>query len=183
MEFTDTAMANFPRPPAWVQQALLEGQVIPAHPLALTSRRQLDERRQLTLTRYYHAAGAGGIAVGVHTTQFAVRDPAHCLLKAVLELASKTVAECDAATGGQTVRIAGVCGRTTQAIAEAQLARDLGYHAGLLSLGALKDATEDELIGHCQVVAEEIPIMGFYLQPAAGGRVLGYPFWRRFVEI
>src|SRR5256886_11517094 len=110
-----------------VAHKLREGIVIPAHPLALNSARKLDERRQLALTRYYHAAGAGGIAVGVHTTQFAIRDPAHCLLKAVLELASKTVAECDASTGRQTVRIAGVCGRTTQAIAEAQLARDLGY--------------------------------------------------------
>ena len=172
-----------PMPPSWVVESLQEGLVIPAHPLALTAARRLDERRQRALTRYYHAAGAGGVAVGVHTTQFAIRDPQHGLLEPVLRLAAETVAACDAATGRQTVLIAGVCGPTPQAVREAQLARDLGYHAGLLSLGALRTATDQELITHSRAVAAEIPLVGFYLQPAAGGRILSREFWRRFVEI
>ena len=159
------------------------GLVIPAHPLALTAARQLDERRQRALTRYYHAAGAGGVAVGVHTTQFAIRDPQHGLLEPVLQLAAETVAACDAATGRQTVLIAGICGPTPRPCAEARLAAELGYHAGLLSLGALRTATDDQLIAHSRAVAGEIPLVGFYLQPAAGGRVLSRDFWRRFVEI
>src|SRR5687768_6062844 len=107
-----TEMPEYPLPPEWVCTALRDGLVIPAHPLALTSARKLDERRQRALTRYYHAAGAGGIAVGVHTTQFAIRDPKHALLRPVLELAAETARACDAATGRQTVRIAGICGRT-----------------------------------------------------------------------
>src|SRR5882724_3303055 len=129
-------MPGFPRSSQWVLEALRQGQVIPAHPLALTARRQLDESRQRALTRYYHAAGAGGIAVGVHTTQFAIREAAHGLLKPVLQLAAETVAACDAASGRQTIRIAGVCGQTKQAVTEARLARELGYHVGLLSLAA-----------------------------------------------
>src|SRR5579862_7171184 len=119
-------MPAYPMPPAWVPAALRDGLVIPAHPLALTPKRQLDERRQCALTRYYHAAGAGGIAVGVHTTQFEIRAPEHELLRPVLELASRTVAEADAATGRRTVRIAGICGRTAQAVREAQWARENG---------------------------------------------------------
>jgi hypothetical protein len=157
--------------------------VIPAHPLALTAKRRLDEPRQRALSRYYHAAGAGGVAVGVHTTQFAIRDPRHGLLAPVLELAAHTVSERDAATGRPTVRIAGVCGGTRQAVGEAALARGLGYQVGLLSLAALKEASEDQLISHCKTVAREIPLMGFYLQPAVGGRVLPRSFWRRFAEI
>ena len=176
-------MADFPQAPDWVRAKLRDGTVIPAHPLALTCERKLDERRQRALTRYYHAAGAGGLAVGVHTTQFAIREPQHGLLKPVLQLAAETVAACDAAIGRQTIRIAGICGRTKQAVAEAQLARELGYHAGLLSLAALKDASDDDLIAHCHAVAREIPVVGFYLQPAAGGRLLNYSFWRRFSEI
>ena len=176
-------MSEFPQPPGWVLEALRQGQVLPAHPLALTARRSLDERRQRALTRYYHAAGAGGIAVGVHTTQFAIRKPAHGLLKPVLQLAAETLDACDAASARQSIRIAGICGGTTQAVAEAQLARELGYHIGLLSLAALPDADDDELIHHTRTVAREIPVMGFYLQPAAGGRLLSYRFWRRFAEI
>src|SRR5690242_45662 len=127
-------MAKFPEPPAWVRQALLKGVVIPAHPLALNSARRLDERRQRALTRYYHAAGAGGVAVGVHTTQFAIREPQYGLLRPVLELAAHTVAACDRQAGRQTLQIAGVCGHTDQALREAQFAGSLGYHAGLLSL-------------------------------------------------
>ncbi|MBI2925374.1 MAG: dihydrodipicolinate synthase family protein [Verrucomicrobia bacterium] len=176
-------MSDYPLPPAWVRAALLEGLVIPAHPLALTSQRKLDERRQRALTRYYHAAGAGGVAVGVHTTQFEIRDPRHGLLAPVLWLARETVTACDAATGRTTVCVAGLCGRTEQALAEARLAREHGYHAGLLSLAALKEADDETLIRHCRAVAQEIPLFGFYLQPAVGGRVLSVDFWRRFAEI
>ncbi len=166
-----------------VRRRLYEGLVIPAHPLALTATGKFDERHQRALTRYYHAAGAGGIAVGVHTTQFAIRDPRHGLLKPVLELAAETIAACDQGTGRRTVRIAGICGQTSQAIAEATLARELGYDIGLLSLAALAKASDAELIEHARQVAGEIPLFGFYLQPAAGGRLLSSGFWRRFAEI
>ncbi len=178
-----TDMETFPQPADWVRAALREGQVIPAHPLALTSARKLDQRRQRALTRYYHAAGAGGVAVGVHTTQFAIREPKHALFAPVLRLAVDTVAECDAKTGRQTVRIAGICGPTPQAVREAVLARELDYHSGLLSLSALRQASTVALIDHCKTVAREIPLVGFYLQPAAGGRLLPYEFWRAFAEI
>ncbi|HYT61384.1 MAG TPA: hypothetical protein VEL06_14505 [Haliangiales bacterium] len=176
-------MAHFPQPQDWVRARLRGGLVIPAHPLALTSGRKLDVRRQRALTRYYHAAGAGGIAVGVHTTQFAIRDPKHGLFKPVLQLAAETIADCDARQATATVRIAGICGPTPQAVAEATFARATGYHAGLLSLAALKEADEDQLIAHCETVAREIPLFGFYLQPAVGGRVLPRSFWQRFVAI
>lgn len=176
-------MAEYPLPPLWVRENLRAGLVIPAHPLALTDERQLDERRQRALTRYYHAAGAGGIAVGVHTTQFAIREPQHGLFKPVLQLAAETIAACDKASGRQAVRIAGICGATTQAVAEAQFARGAGYHAGLLSLAALRQANDKALLEHCHTVAREFPLVGFYLQPAAGGRVLSFNFWRRFAEI
>jgi hypothetical protein len=176
-------MPNDSKPPAWVREALQTGLVIPAHPLALDANRKFDVRHQRALTRYYHAAGAGGVAVGVHTTQFGIRDPAYDLLGPVLALAAETVADCDAATGRRTVRIAGVVGPTRQAVQEAGLARNLGYHAGLLSLAALPDADDDALIAHCRAVAAVIPLVGFYLQPAVGGRVLSYRFWRRFLEI
>ena len=176
-------MPPAPQPPAWVSSRLHAGIVIPAHPLALTRERRLDERRQRALTRYYHAAGAGGIAVGVHTTQFAIRSPQHGMLKPVLQLAAETAAHCDDLTSRQTVLIAGLCGPTTQAVSEAQLARELGYHSGLLSLAAHPNASNDELISHCQTVAAELPVIGFYLQTAAGGRILTYDFWRRFAEI
>jgi dihydrodipicolinate synthase/N-acetylneuraminate lyase len=155
------------------------GIAIPAHPLALTAQRKLDERRQCALSRYYIAAGVGGLAVGVHTTQFAIRDPQVGLFKPVLELAKE---EMDRAAK-PLVRIGGICGTTSQAVADATLLRQLGYHAGLLSLGALRTATEEELIAHCRAVAEVLPIVGFYLQPSVGGRVLPYAFWRRFAEI
>jgi dihydrodipicolinate synthase/N-acetylneuraminate lyase len=175
-------MNEFPQPPTWALNRLRDGLVIPAHPLALTRQRKLDERRQRALTRYYLTAGAGGLAVGVHTTQFAIREPKHGLLRPVLELAASTALERAGGTG-PPVLIAGICGRTPQAVNEAQLARELGYHAGLLSLGALREATERELIAHCRTLACEIPLVGFYLQPAAGGRLLPFSFWRRFVEI
>lgn len=158
---------------------LNEGLAIPAHPLALNAQRRLDERHQRALTRYYIAAGVGGIAVGVHTTQFAIRDSRIGLFEPVLALAKH---EMDRATR-PLVRIAGICGMTPQATAEAALLKSLGYHAGLLSLSALVTATDDELIDHCVAVAEIMPIIGFYLQPSVGGRSLPYSFWRRFVEI
>jgi dihydrodipicolinate synthase/N-acetylneuraminate lyase len=176
-------MADYPLPPEWVRDALRKGLVIPAHPLALTDRRHLDDRRQRALTRYYHAAGAGGIAVGVHTTQFAIRDPRYGLYQPVLQLAAETVTACDRATGRQTVRIAGICGGTRQALGEAAVARANDYHAGLLSLGALQQASDEELLEHCRLVAREFALVGFYLQPAVGGRPLSLDFWRRFVEI
>ena len=160
------------------RERLLQGAVIPAHPLALTAERKLDERRQRALTRYYLAAGAGGVAVGVHTTQFAIRDPKIGLFEPVLRLAMEELGRSDAA-----IRVAGVCGTTPQAVKEAGLARDCGYHAGLLSLAAMRNASIDELIAHARAVADVIPVFGFYLQPAVGGCVLPYSFWRRFVEI
>lgn len=162
---------------------LRQGTVIPAHPLALTPDCQLDERHQRALTRYYCAAGVGGVAVGVHTTQFGIHDPATGLLKPVLDLASRTVDESLAAAPRPFLKIAGLLGETEQALREADLALSLGYHAGLLSLSAFRDAPDDLLLAHCRAVAAVIPVMGFYLQPAVGGRILDYTFWRRFVEI
>lgn len=165
------------------RDVLREGAVIPACPLALTAARGLDERRQRALVRYYATAGAGGLAVGVHTTQFEIREPRYGLLRPVLELAAEEVGRAEAREARPIVRIAGVCGATAQATAEAGLAQDLGYHAGLVNLGALAEASEADLTAHCRAVAEAIPLMGFYLQPTAGGRVLPYGFWRRFAEI
>jgi dihydrodipicolinate synthase/N-acetylneuraminate lyase len=161
---------------------LSQGLVIPAHPLALTAARKLDERRQRALTRYYLDAGAGGLAVGVHTTQFGIRNPRVALYRPVLELAAESAREWEA-PHRSTILVAGVIGRTAQAIREAELARDLGYHLGLLGLGALAGASDAELIAHARRVGEVLPLMGFYLQPAVGGRRLAYSFWRRFVEL
>ena len=169
-------------PPA-KQQRLAAGLVIPAHPLALTEGRRLDERRQRALTRYYLAAGAGGVAVGVHTTQFAIRDPGIGLLRPVLELAIETVESHVRTTGEPIVTVAGVVGPTTQALEEARLAADLGYDLILVQLGALREADDDELLAHCRRLAEVRPLFGFYLQPAVGGRVLSYDFWRRLAAI
>lgn len=166
-----------------IASALRRGMVIPAHPLALDAARQLDERRQRALSRYYIAAGSGGLAVGVHTTQFAIRRPEVGLFRPVLELARDEMDRADSGRAEPLVRIAGVCGKTPQAVAEAELVRGLGYHAGLLSLGAMKDEDEAAMLAHCRAVAEVIPLVGFYLQPAVGGRVLPYSFWRRFAEI
>jgi hypothetical protein len=169
--------------PAAALERLREGVVIPACPLALDASRRLDEKHQRAVLRYYCAAGAGGVAVGVHTTQFEIRDPQHNLLKPVLELAAETLAAESRSQAAAVVRIAGVCGRTAQAVAEAEIARSLDYHAVLLSLAALRDASDDELIEHCTKIAEVIPVVGFYLQPAVGGRILPYSFWRRFAAI
>jgi hypothetical protein len=167
-----------------VGEALRRGVVLPAMPLALTAARRFDEPRQRVLCRYYLSAGAGGLAVGVHTTQFAIREPRHGLHRPVLQLVAEEFNRHDAATGRPAIRVAGVCGQTAQAVAEATLARELGYHAGLLNLAALKDAGDAELVTHCARVAEVLPVFGFYLQPGPiGGRLLSYGFWRRFAEI
>jgi dihydrodipicolinate synthase/N-acetylneuraminate lyase len=164
--------------PEEVLATLRRGVVIPAHPLALNGKRELDARRQRALARYYLDAGAGGLAVGVHTTQFAIRDIG--LYAPVLEIAMGAAAEWATTL---PVLIAGLAGRTEQAVREAQIARGLNYHAGLLSLAAMKRATEDELIAHATTVAREIPLVGFYLQPAVGGLILPFSFWRRFAAI
>jgi hypothetical protein len=206
-----------------LRDTLQKGQAIPAMPLALTSARKLDERRQRALCRYYIAAGAGGIADAVHTTQFAIRDPKHALLKPLLEIVAEEFTRAATPSPGTPregrgeappsneiarplaqplqpslavsrtnshipptsplIQIAGVCGNTQQATQEATLARDLNYHAVLLSLAALKTSTEDQLISHCQTIAEIIPLVGFYLQPAVGGRLLPHSFWHRFAQI
>ena len=164
-----------------LRRALLGGLVIPAHPLALTEARRLDERRQVALTRYYCDAGARGIAVGVHTTQFAIRDPGVQLLQPVLDVAQRTVR--DWCLDSRPILIAGVCGLTPQALCEAELAVSLGYDAALLSLAALRDRDAECVLDHCRRVADLLPIMGFYLQPAVGGRVLDRAFWRAFLDI
>ena len=169
---------DLPRP---VREALRRGVVIPAHPLALTAERRLDERRQRALTRYYLAAGAGGVAVGVHTTQFGIHDPKVGLYAPVLSLAAEVAREC--ADRETPILVAGLTGPTARAVCEAQLAVEQGYHVGLLSLGSLANADEDALIAHCIEVAQVIPLFGFYLQTAVGGRRLPRSFWRRFAEI
>jgi hypothetical protein len=164
--------------PSAALETLAAGTVIPAHPLALDRSRRLDARRQRALTRYYLDAGAGGLAVGVHATQFSIREAG--LYEPVLRLAADTAASW---ATRPPVMIAGLSGATAQALGEARVALALGYHAGLLSLAALKDADTDALIAHCAAVAAEIPLVGFYLQPAVGGRVLGVDFWRRFAAL
>lgn len=153
------------------------GAVIPAHPLALTAERKLDERHQRALTRYYLAAGAGGVAVGVHTTQFEIRDPRIGLYEPVLALAAEELASSEA------IRVAGVCGKTPQATIEAEIARNLGYHAVLLNLVALAGASLEDLIAHVRAIGEIIPIIGFYLQSAVGGQHFSVDFWRAFAGI
>jgi dihydrodipicolinate synthase/N-acetylneuraminate lyase len=163
--------------PTEIAALLRAGTGIPAHPLALDSRRRLDERRQRALSRYYLAAGSGGLAVGVHATQFAIRDVG--LYEPVLRLAAEEAAR----VARPLVMIAGLAGKTAQCRKEAQLARATGYHAGLLSLGAMRGASLDELVEHCAAVAREIPLVGFYLQTAVGGIRLPAEFWRRFAAI
>ena len=164
--------------PEDVLSLLAQGAVIPAHPLALDANRRFDARRQRALTRYYVDAGAGGLAVGVHTTQFAIRE--HGLYDTVLRNAMRDRLDWDQRP---MAMIAGLCGGTVQARNEARIAVGLGYHAGLLSLAALAGAPEDESIAHCEAVAGEIPLIGFYLQTAVGGPVLSSEFWRRFATI
>ncbi len=163
------------------KKKLHQGLVIPAHPLALTADRKINVQSQRRLTRYYLEAGAGGIAVGVHTTQFAIRDAAHNLLEEVLTLASEEVAKHP--RGSEVIRLAGVSGPTSQAVAEADLARALGYDLALISPNGLQEWTEAQLLERAQKVSAVLPLFGFYLQPAVGGKVLGPKFWKAFAEI
>lgn len=165
----------------FVKQKLNEGTVIPAHPLALDRDRKLDVARQRALTRYYMDAGVGGIAVGVHTTQFEIRDPAFNLYERVLEIAMEEMEKRFAADF--FIKIAGICGPVEQALEEAKLSREIGYDMGLLSMGGLENLSENELIERAKAVAEVIPVFGFYLQPSVGGRIFSYDFWKRFANI
>jgi hypothetical protein len=164
-----------------LRQLLLDGTVIPAHPLVLDNNRQLDVWKQRRLTRYYIESGAGGVAVAVHTTQFEIRDPKYNLFEKVLSLAAEETAAADLKR--PFIKVAGICGPTEQALNEAKIAIKYGYDIGLLSLSAFKNSTEDAIIAHVKKVAEVIPIFGFYLQPAVGGRILSYDFWLAFAEI
>jgi dihydrodipicolinate synthase/N-acetylneuraminate lyase len=174
---------RFEEIPAEVLNSLHKGVVIPALPLALNSNRKLDVRRQRALIRYYLDAGAGGIAVGVHTTQFAIRQPEIGLYEPLLELANEEFNKFASANKNPVIRIAGVVGKTDQALKEAELALKNGYHAVLLSVAAFRDSSNDEIINHCKVIAGIMPVVGFYLQPAVGGRKLDVNFWREFAQI
>ena len=169
---------HWSRLPAATLELLRRGSVIPAHPLALDAKRRLDVRRQRALTRYYLDAGAGGLAVGVHSTQFAIRE--HGLYEPVLRLAAETARDW---CRRPLVMIAGLSGRTAQAKEEAGIALAHGYHAGMLSLAPMQGASLDELVAHCSAVAAELPLVGFYLQTAVGGIALPVEFWRRFALI
>lgn len=173
-------MSSFAQLSPAIHQQLLKGVVIPAHPLALNADGTMNELAQRRLTRYYLAAGAGGIAVGVHTTQFEIRQPQHNLYARVLQLAATEV---DQAKRSLFIKVAGICGSTEQAASEARLALQKGYHLGLLSLGGLNEYTEAQLLIHVETVARIIPVFGFYLQPAVGGRLLSYDFWRKMADI
>ncbi|MFC4025073.1 dihydrodipicolinate synthase family protein [Oceanobacillus longus] len=164
-----------------VKKQLHEGTVIPAHPLALTSEKKLDEAGQRALTRYYIDAGVGGIAVGVHTTQFEIRNPEFNLYEKVLKLAIEEMEKGN--TPDSFIKIAGICGPVEQALAEAEFSKSIGYDLGLLSMGGLNHLTEDELIDRTEQVAAVIPVFGFYLQPAVGGRIFTFDFWKRFADI
>jgi dihydrodipicolinate synthase/N-acetylneuraminate lyase len=164
-----------------IKALLQEGAVIPAHPLALDQNRQLDEKRQRGLTRYYIASGAGGVAVGVHTTQFEIRDPKVNLYERVLQLAAEEIKEAN--LDKPFIKVAGIVGPTKQALQEAELAVKYGYDLGLLSMGGLQGWTEQEILERVKAVAAVIPVFGFYLQPSVGGRIFSYGFWRAFADI
>lgn len=164
-----------------IKDRLNQGVVIPAHPLALNVDRTLDEDHQRLLTRYYLASGAGGIAIGVHTTQFEIRLPQHNLYEKVLSLASEEVGKSN--QRNSFIKIAGICGETDQAISEAKLAVKHGYHLGLLSMGGLQHYSEKQLLERTKEIADILPVFGFYLQPSVGGRILSYDFWKAFCEI
>ena len=174
---------NYSEIPDEIINALNRGVVIPALPLALNKERKLDVRRQRAIIRYYLEAGAGGIAVAVHTTQFAIRLPEHNLYEPVLELAREEFDRFSLSSNRPVIRIAGVIGKTGQAIQEARLSLKNNYHAVLLSLAALPDASNNELLNHCEKIADIMPVFGFYLQPAVGGRKLDVDFWRDFGKI
>ncbi|MFC5406374.1 dihydrodipicolinate synthase family protein [Cohnella soli] len=164
-----------------LMEALQDGLVIPAHPLALNENRKLDPISQRALTRYYIASGAGGIAVGVHSTQFEIRDPQHNLFETVLAMAAEEVAR--AQIDRPFIQVAGICGPTEQALREVDVAIKHGYDVALLSMGGLKDWTEADLLERTRQVAARMPVIGFYLQPSVGGRIFTYEFWQEFAEI
>lgn len=169
--------------PGRLLRTFRRGMVIPAMPLALDQTRRFDERHQRALVRYYIDAGAGGVAVGVHSTQFEIRDPAIGLFEPVLSLTAATIDDWCATRGKAILKIAGVCGRTDQARQEAEFARSVGYHACLLSLSAYAADDVTTILRHCREIAGILPLVGFYLQPAVGGQILPYTFWREFAEI
>lgn len=164
-----------------LKELLHSGTVIPAHPLALDAHRKIDEKRQRRLTQYYMACGTGGVAVGVHTTQFEIRDPQFNLYDRVLELAADEINS--AGLTRPFIKVAGIVGPTKQAISEAETAVRLGYDIGLLSMGGLKDWTEEQILERVRAVAGVIPVFGFYLQPSVGGRIFTYDFWLKFARI
>jgi dihydrodipicolinate synthase/N-acetylneuraminate lyase len=169
--------------PGGILKKLHEGVVIPALPLALNSSRKLDERHQRSLIRYYLDAGAGGVAVAVHTTQFAIRDPEVGLFVPLLDIAREEFDKFCFVTSQPVIRIAGVMGKTRQALREAGLAAEKGFHAVLLNVNVFRGAENKEIIKHCQEIAEVLPVFGFYLQPAVGGIILDVDFWREFAAI
>ena len=164
-------------------KSLHNGTVIPANPLALNAKREFDEHRQRAIVRYYLDAGVGGLAVAVHTTQFEIRDPKHNLLERVLRVAKDEAAKFEEKTGKTIVMVAGACGKTEQAVKEAELAKSLGYDAVLLSPGGLGQITEDEMVERTEAVAKVISVIGFYLQPSVGGRIFTYDYWKRICAI
>lgn len=172
-----------------IKKLLSAGAFIPAHPLALTKDLKMDTARQKGLTNYYLRSGVDGIAVAVHTTQFEIRDPRHSLLEPVLALAAETIDEAGISAGKSAgahdsfIKVAGICGPTAQAVKEAELAVKYGYHLGLVSNGGLNDWTNAQLLERIRAIAEVIPVFGFYLQPAVGGRLLDFDFWKAFAEI
>ena len=174
---------NYTELPGETLIILQKGMVIPALPLALNKNRKLDERRQRALMQYYLDAGAGGVAVGVHTTQLEIRLPEFNLYKPVLDIAREEFDNFETKNKKPIIRIAGVIGQTKQAVAEAELALQTGYHAVLLSVAAFADASNQEILEHCRAVSDVIPVIGFYLQPAVGGRKLDVDFWREFARI
>jgi len=165
-----------------IKKILSAGAFIPAHPLALTKELKLDTARQKGLTDYYIRSGVDGVAVAVHTTQFEIRDPRHALLEPVLALAAETIEEAGKSQN-DFIKVAGICGPTAQAVKEAELAVKYGYHLGLVSNGGLNDWTNAQLLERIKAIAEIIPVFGFYLQPAVGGRLLDFDFWKEFAGI
>lgn len=163
------------------RELLFNGTVFPAHPLCLDENRQLDETNQRLLTNYYIESEAGGIAVGVHSTQFEIRLPAYDLYEKVLQISAEEVDRAN--LDRPFIKIAGICGPVDQAVKEAELAVSLGYDMGLLSMGGLQGLSEDQILKRTQAVANVIPVFGFYLQPSVGGRIFSYDFWSKFVNI
>lgn len=171
-----------PTLPPHLVEHLRDGTAIPAMPLAQDESGAFDPAYQKALVRYYVDAGTGGLAVGVHSTQFNIRDPEVNLYEAVLAMASDAIDEW-INPDRPYLKIAGIVGRTDQALNEARVASKHGYHAGLLSLSAFKDASVSDMIDHARAIANVLPLMGFYLQPAVGGRILPESFWKEFAAI